>query len=49
LPNFDRLTLAVWTPSRLVTSRRWIRGMGVPPVELSPPPQIDIGPNNSQY
>src|SRR6266508_4021254 len=27
LPNFDRLTRAVWTPSRLVTSRKWIRGM----------------------
>jgi hypothetical protein len=34
LPNLDRLTRAVWTPSRLVTSRMWIRGMGLPLVAL---------------
>jgi hypothetical protein len=49
LPNFDRLILAVWTPSRLVTSRMWIRGMGGPLVALLLPPQLDSGAANYQY
>jgi hypothetical protein len=49
LPNLDRLTLAVWTPSRLVTSSRWTRGMGVPFVRAALPPQIDSAGVNYQY